>query len=217
MRGMGLLDDWFKALRQKATLAETQNPGAPRGDDRLPPGQVLTQKWPVLHAGPVPAFDPKTWDLAVTGEVETPLRFTWEEWGALPRVTKTTDFHCETRWSRLDNAWEGVAWDELERRARPRSSARFVVFHCEHGYTTNVRLEDLRHPGFILAMAHDGKPLPPEHGGPLRAVVPHLYAWKSAKWLRRIELRAADAPGYWEQRGYHDVGDPWLEQRFRDD
>ena len=214
---MGILDDWMKAKKQKQARAGSGNPGAPPGDARLPPGQVETKKWPVLHTGAVPPFDPATWDLRVTGEVERPLRFTWDEWAALPRAVDTSDFHCVTRWSRYDNRWEGVPFAEIERRAGVREAARFVIFHCDGDYTTNIRIEDARAAGVLFATHHDGAPLAPEHGGPLRAVVPHLYAWKSGKWLRGIEFSTVDEPGFWETRGYHNVADPWREQRFDSD
>lgn len=183
-------------------------------DERVPPGQTETKKWPVLHTGPVPRFEPATWDLRIFGEVERPLRLTWPEWLALPRVRCTADFHCVTTWSRLDNEWEGVAFAEIERRAGTRASARHVVFHGEHGYTANVRIEDARAPDVLLAIAHDGAPLAPEHGYPLRLVVPHLYAWKSVKWVRGLEFLAQEAAGFWERNGYHIYGDPWKEQRY---
>ncbi len=213
---MGILDDW-KAKKQKAALERTRNPGAGPGHGRLPPGQVETKKWPVLHVGSPPRFEPATWDLRVFGAVEAPLWLGWEELRALPMVEATSDFHCVTRWSRYDNRWRGVSWAEVEGRVRPRPSARFVIFHADGGYTTNIALEDARREGVLLALEHDGAPLAPEHGGPLRAVVPHLYGWKSAKWLRGIELSATDKPGYWETRGYHNRADPWLEQRFSED
>ena len=214
---MGILDDWFKARRQKAARAKSGVPGAPVGEERTPPGQVLTEKWPVLHTGPVPAFDPARWDLQVTGEVDRPLKLSWDEVAALPKFKDRSDFHCVTRWSRLDNDWEGVAMAEVIARAGVRASARHVIFHCEHGYTTNITIGDARAPGVLLATHWDGAPLAPEHGGPLRSIVPHLYAWKSAKWLRRIEFSATDQPGYWEVRGYSNTADPWKEQRYTHD
>jgi DMSO/TMAO reductase YedYZ molybdopterin-dependent catalytic subunit len=214
---MGILDDWFKAKKEKAARARSGNPGAPPGGDRIPPGQVQTEKFPVLHTGPIPEFDPAKWELRVFGAVDRPLRFTWDEWAAIPRVASRSDFHCVTRWSRLDNAWEGVALEELLRRAGVRRGARHVIFHGAWDYTANVTLEDARRDGVLLATHHDGAPLTPEHGGPLRSVVPHLYAWKSTKWLRAVELSAVDKPGYWEVRGYANRGDPWKEERYSDD
>jgi DMSO/TMAO reductase YedYZ molybdopterin-dependent catalytic subunit len=214
---MGLFDDFLKARRQKQALGARGNPGAAAGHPRLPPGQVETKKWPVLHVGPVPRFDEASWDFRVFGEVDSPLRLSWRDFAALPRVRTRSDFHCVTRWSRLENEWEGVPFSEIERRAGIRPEARFVIFHCEGGYTANIRIEDARREGVILAVRHDGSPLSPEHGGPLRAIVPHLYGWKSAKWLRGVEFRREDAPGYWETRGYHNIADPWKEQRFSGD
>lgn len=180
----------------------------------MPPGQVVTQKWPILHAGEVPRIDLATWDLRVFGLVDQPLRFTWEEFQALPRTDLRCDIHCVTRWSRLDNTFEGVSFDELYRRAQPRSEARYVLVHAENGFTTNVPLEELRKPGVLLADRHDGAPLTREHGWPLRLVIPHLYFWKSAKWIRGLEFLAHDRPGFWEQYGYHMHGDPWNEERY---
>ena len=182
--------------------------------DRVPPGQVLTPKWPVLHYGGVPRVDLAKWDLRVFGQVENPFALTWEEYRALPRTQLHCDIHCVTRWSRLDNTFEGVPFREIYDRARPRPDARFAMVHAENGFTTNVPLEDLLQPNVILADSHDGAPLSPEHGWPLRLVVPHLYFWKSAKWLRGFEFLVADQPGFWEQYGYHMRGDPWQEERY---
>lgn len=181
---------------------------------RLPPGQSLTLKWPVLHAGTVPAFDPQTWTFSVRGFVREPFELTWDEFRALPRVRVQADFHCVTTWSKLDNVWEGVSVRTIVERARPEPEARFVIQHCDGGYTTNTPLEDLLHDDVLLADTHSPEPLTPEHGGPLRMIVPHLYAWKSAKWLRGLEFVETDRPGYWEERGYHMYGDPRREQRF---
>ena len=181
---------------------------------RLPPGQSLTLKWPVLHYGSIPRFDPATWDFQISGLVETPLRLTWDEFNALPKVQRTSDFHCVTRWSRFDNLWDGVSVQELFRRAHPRAQASHVLVHAEQGFTANVPLADLDREEVLLATHHDGQPLPLDHGYPLRLIVPHLYAWKSVKWVRSFELLDHDAPGFWEQNGYHMYGDPWKEQRF---
>ena len=180
----------------------------------LPPGQSLTLKWPVLHYGSVPAFDPKTWDFRIYGLVETPLRFTWEEFNALPKVSRTSDFHCVTRWSRFDNSWQGVAFRELLHRVKLKPGAAYVLVHAEQGFTANVPLADLDREEVLFATHHDGQPLTPEHGYPLRLIVPHLYAWKSVKWVRGLEFLDRDIPGFWEQNGYHMYGDPWREQRF---
>jgi len=184
---------------------------------RLPPGQSLTLKWPVLHYGSVPRFDPKTWDFQVYGLVESALRFTWGEFNALPKVQRTSDFHCVTRWSRFDNRWDGVAVQELLRRAHPQANAGYVLVHAEQGYTANVPLADLDREEVLLATHHDGEPLAPDHGYPLRLIVPHLYSWKSVKWVRSLEFLDHDEPGFWEKNGYHMYGDPWKEQRYSGD
>jgi len=186
-------------------------------EGRLPPGQSLTLKWPVLHYGSVPRFDPKTWDFQVYGRVESPLRFTWDEFNALPKVQRGGDFHCVTRWSRFDNRWDGVAFQELLRQAHSKANAAYVLVHAEQGFTANVPLPDLDREVVLLATHHDGEPLTPDHGYPLRLIVPHLYAWKSVKWVRGLEFLDHDAPGFWEQNGYHMYGDPWKEQRFSRD
>jgi DMSO/TMAO reductase YedYZ molybdopterin-dependent catalytic subunit len=181
---------------------------------RLPPGQYLTEKWPVLHAGDLPRTDLATWTFRVFGEVEEPLELSWEQFGSLPRSSNVQDIHCVTRWSRFDTAFEGVHWRELARLCRPRESAHFVVAHAEHGYTANVPLASLEQENALLATGADGEPLAPDHGWPLRLVVPGKYFWKSAKWLRGLELTAVDEPGFWERYGYHNDADPWQEQRY---
>ena len=181
---------------------------------RVPPGQVVTQKWPVLHYGSVPKADLTTWDLQITGLVQNRIRLTWDDFQRLPRSTTQCDIHCVTRWSRLDNSFAGVAFRELFDRAQPKPEARYAVVHAEQGFTTNVPLADLLRDGVLLADTHDGAPLAPEHGWPLRLMIPHLYFWKSAKWIRGLEFVAADQPGFWEQYGYHMRGDPWKEERY---
>jgi len=183
---------------------------------RLPPGQYLTEKWPVLHAGGVPSYPAELagWDFEVSGEVESPLRLTWEELEALPKVTVTQDIHCVTRWSRFDATFTGVPWGELAERVRPLQSAHYAIAHAEAGYTANVPLSALEAEGALVATHADGEPLTPEHGWPLRLVVPGKYFWKSAKWLRGIALLSTDAPGFWERYGYHNDADPWEEQRY---
>ena len=181
---------------------------------RLPPGQYLTEKWPVLHAGTVPRTDLATWDLRVFGEVENPVTLSWEQLGELPRSDNVQDIHCVTRWSRFDTRFEGVHWRELAKLVRPRPSARYVVAHAEQGFTANVPLEFLEDELALLATHADGEPLTPEHGWPLRLVIPGKYFWKSAKWLRALELRATDEPGFWERYGYHNDADPWKEERY---
>ena len=185
-----------------------------RPPSRVPPGQRVVQEWPVLHAGEVPNVDLRRWELRVFGRVENPLALCWEEFQKLPRVQVKSDIHCVTRWSRLDNLWEGVPFRAIAERARPMPDARYVMVHAEQGFTTNVPLEDLLRDDVLLATHHDGKPLTPEHGWPVRLVVPHLYFWKSAKWVTGLEFMRDDRPGFWEQLGYHMYGDPWREQRY---
>jgi len=189
-----------------------------RREQRLPPGQALTRKWPVLHAGSTPTFDPATWDLFIFGLVKQQRRFTYAELLGLPRTKVLGDMHCVTRWSKLDNLWEGVATRELLKHVEPSPEANFVMVHCEHGFTTNLPLADFFDEDALFALTHNGMELEPDHGFPLRLVVPKLYAWKSAKWVRGIEFMAADQPGFWEgweHGGYHLRGDPWAEERFR--
>jgi DMSO/TMAO reductase YedYZ molybdopterin-dependent catalytic subunit len=181
---------------------------------RLPPGQYLTEKWPVLHAGTIPATDLATWDFRVFGEVENPVTLSWREFTALPSREITTDIHCVTRWSRFDTSFKGVHWTELARLVQPKSSARFVVAHAEQDYTANVPLAALEDGAALLAYEADGEPLTPEHGWPLRLVIPKRYFWKSAKWLRGIELLDHDEPGFWERLGYHNEADFWKEERY---
>ncbi len=181
---------------------------------RLPPGQHLTEKWPVLHAGSVPDVDLATWTFRVWGEVGAPLELTWEQFNELPRASNTQDIHCVTRWSRFDTRFEGVHWRELEKLVRPKPSARFAIAHAEHDFTANVPIASLRDEDALLATHADGEPLTEEHGSPLRLVIPGKYFWKSAKWLRGIELTAVDRPGFWERYGYHNDADPWREQRY---
>ena len=188
-----------------------------RSEGRLPPGQSLTLKWPVLHYGSVPRFDPARWDFRVSGLVEHPLRFTWDEFNQLPRTQRTSDFHCVTRWSRFDNHWDGVAMREILSRAKPQPNAKYVLVHAEQGYTANVPLADVDRDDVLLATRHDGAPLTADHGYPLRLIVPHLYGWKSVKWVRGLELLDRDQAGFWEQNGYHMHGDPFKEERFDTD
>jgi len=188
-----------------------------RRANRLPPGQSRTRKWPVLDAFGTPIV-PSDWRLQVFGLVDRPPTFTLAEFQQLPRVKVFADFHCVTQWSRLGNLWEGVSTRYLLDQAGVRPEAKFVVLHgYDNGWTTNLPLADFLAEDALITDTHDGQPISAEHGGPVRAMVPQLYAWKSAKWLRAIELCAADQPGYWERGGYHLLGDPWREQRFRDD
>jgi len=181
---------------------------------RLPPGQYLTEKWPVLHAGGVPQTDLATWTLRVFGEVEEPLELTWEELGELPHRENVQDIHCVTRWSRFDASFRGVHWSELAKLCRPKPSARFAIAHAEGGFTANVPHSFLEIPNALLVTEADGEPLTLEHGWPLRLVIPGKYFWKSAKWLRGIELSAVDKPGFWERYGYNNSADPWQEERY---
>jgi len=181
---------------------------------RLPPGQYLTDKWPVLHAGEVPETDLATWDFRVWGELEQPLTLTWDELDALPKSENVQNIHCVTRWSRFDTRFRGVHWRELAALVKPKPTARFAIAHSEHGYTANVPLEFLEHELALLATEADSSPLEPDHGWPLRLVIPGKYFWKSAKWLRGIELSSIDRPGFWERYGYHNDADPWREERY---
>ena len=182
--------------------------------DRLPPGQYLTEKWPVLHAGTVPNTDLATWDFRVFGEVESPVTLSWDEFTALPTCEITTDIHCVTRWSRFDTTFKGVHWSELAKLVAPKPSARYVVAHAEQDFTANVPLAALQDEEALLAYEADGEPLTPEHGWPLRLVIPKRYFWKSAKWLRGIELLDHDERGFWERLGYHNEADYWKEERY---
>jgi DMSO/TMAO reductase YedYZ molybdopterin-dependent catalytic subunit len=181
---------------------------------RLPPGQYLTEKWPVLHAGTVPKTDLATWDFRVFGEVEEPLTLTWEQLRELPSREVTVDIHCVTRWSRFDTSFRGVHWGELAKLVRPKPSAHYVVAHAEQGFTSNLPLAALEEEEALIAYEADGEPLTPEHGWPLRLMAPSRYFWKSAKWLRGLELRPSDEPGFWERYGYHNDADYWKEQRY---
>ena len=181
---------------------------------RLPPGQVVTEKWPVLTYGATPQVELRTWTFRCFGLVEQDVSWTWEEFLDLPRVQVTSDVHCVTRWSRYDNRWEGVAVTEILRRVKVRPEAVAVLAHSEQGYTTNVALADLRDDGVLLALKHDGEDLAAEHGGPCRLVIPKLYFWKSAKWIRALEFLDFNAPGFWEVNGYHLRADPWKEERY---
>jgi DMSO/TMAO reductase YedYZ molybdopterin-dependent catalytic subunit len=186
-------------------------------DQRLPPGQIEAKRWPVLHQGDAPAFDPATWDLTIDGEVDAPLRLDWAAFQHLPRVALDGDFHCVTRWSVLDNHWEGVSLVALLERSGIRPSTQFILFTCDGDYTANAPLEAVTGDGLALLATHrNGEVLAPERGFPVRVIIPHLYAWKSAKWVRRITLLRDDRPGFWEQYGYHHRGDVAAEERFEE-
>ena len=182
--------------------------------DRLPPGQVLTTKWPVLHYGDVPAAETRTWSFEVSGLVERPFTLTYDELLQLPRKTVRCDIHCVTRWSRLDDSFEGVPVKLLLERAGVKPEAKYCLVHAERGFTTNLPLADLDREENLIALKWNGEWLTPEHGWPARLLVPHLYLWKSAKWVRGLELLGEDIPGFWEQNGYHMRGDPWREERY---
>jgi DMSO/TMAO reductase YedYZ molybdopterin-dependent catalytic subunit len=181
---------------------------------RLPPGQYYTEKWPVLHAGEVPDVDLATWTLEITGEVEEPLTLGYDDLKALPSRAVTTDIHCVTRWSRFDARFTGVHWSELARLARPKPTANFAIAHAEHGFTANVPISALEDENALVVYEADGEPLTPDHGWPVRLVVPTKYFWKSAKWLRGIELSSIDKPGFWERYGYNNNADYWNEERY---
>ena len=198
-------------------LFQKKPPLPPEKAERVPPGQYLTEKWPVLHYGPVPAFDARKWDFRVFGRVQNELRLAWDEFKKLDleqRSLVTADMHCVTTWSRLDQKWEGIPFRIIVERAQPLDDAKFVIAHCEHGFTANVPLEYCLSDDCLIALRANGEALAPEHGSPARLVVPKLYAWKSAKWLRGIEFSATDKPGFWERNGYHNRGDPWREERY---
>ncbi len=181
---------------------------------RLPPGQSLTEKFPVLTYGPNAKFDPATWDLRVFGAVQQEMRWDWEAFLALPTITITTDIHCVTRWSKFDMVWEGVRFRDFVELFGVTDEAQYVIAHCDYGYTTNLPLATMLDDDVLLAYKYDGKLLEPDHGAPLRTLVPKRYFWKSAKFLRALEFSPVDKPGFWEQAGYHNEGDPWAEERY---
>jgi len=191
----------------------------PPGDEasRIPPGQYLTRDFPVLSAGPTPSIQPSDWSFTIDGLVDEPITWTWDEFQALPRQDWTVDISCVTKWTKLDTHWTGVSVDTLLENVTLDPAARFLVAHSYGGYTTNLPLEDALNGQAFVAYAYDGQPLEPPHGGPARLVVPHLYFWKSAKWVRGLRLLAADEPGFWESLGYHNHGDPWREERYSGD
>ena len=189
--------------------------GIPVGmEERVPAGQFVTPKMPEMTVGRVPRVDMAGWRLTIGGEVERPVELTWEEYLALAADAVTADFHCVTQWTRLNVGWEGAQAMRVIGLAQPAASARYAMLHCHDGYTANIDLDALAAEDALFAHRMDGAPLTPEHGGPLRLVVPARYGWKSAKWVRRVELLAENSPGFWEQNGYHMRGDPWREERF---
>jgi DMSO/TMAO reductase YedYZ molybdopterin-dependent catalytic subunit len=193
---------------------DEQDPRVLKDPRRLPPGQVLTQKWPVLSYGSPARYDMTTWRLRLYGDVDAPATLSWADLQVLPRTSITADMHCVTTWSRLDNAWEGVAFKDLIALIKPRSTAKYVIAHCDANYTTSVPVDVLADDDVLIADRHDGEPLSSEHGGPLRLVVPKKYAWKSAKWLEALEWVENDRLGFWERNGYNNSADPWLEERY---
>ena len=202
-------------------MSNQQNPVERRSQEekikqqgRMPPGQSLTRQFPVYTAGRTPRFDSATWDLRVFGEIETPLTWGWAEFLKLPAMTLTTDIHCVTKWSKFDTVWEGVQFRHIAALVGMKDTSRHIIAHCEGGYTTNVPVEDMMREDVLLAYKFNGEFLEPDHGAPVRTLVPHLYLWKSAKYLRALEFSAVDKPGFWEVRGYHNYGDPFKEQRF---
>ena len=207
LQGAGMFGSSSSRRERQMELAE-------RFADRLPPGQHIMEDWPVLTHGATPSKDAADWRIAVTGLVETELQFDLAEFGAIAAATVHADFHCVTRFSIMDNDWEGVPVAALMELVEPRPEARAVMVHCEGGYTTNLLLDDYLRAENLLAFQRNGTPLSAEHGGPVRLIVPHLYAWKSAKWVNGIEFSAADSPGFWERNGYHMRGEPFAEERF---
>ncbi len=185
-----------------------------RREQRIPPGQVETKRWPVLHYGPVPGFDPSNWNFRIFGLVENELSFTWPEFSALNRIEVQSDIHCVTTWSKLDNLWEGISVHDLAKKATLKKEAAYVIAHCEYGFTANLPLKDFLEDDVLIALKHNGEDLTPEHGYPARLLVPKLYFWKSAKWLRGLEFSSVDKAGFWEKNGYHMHGDPWTEERM---
>ena len=193
----------------------TRRPKENRGG-RIPPGQFVTEKFPVLHYGSVPAVELTSWDFRIFGLVDTPITLSWEEFRALPETTITTDIHCVTRWSKLDTTWTGVRWRDFIEALGVRFSldASHLMAHCENNFTTNLPLDILDDEETMFAWEYEGEPLTPEHGWPLRLLVPKRYFWKSAKWIRGIEFMAGDRAGFWERNGYHMNGEYWREERF---
>jgi DMSO/TMAO reductase YedYZ molybdopterin-dependent catalytic subunit len=184
-------------------------------EGRLPPGQSLTQKFPVLHYGAVPKFDEATWDLKVFGEVEHEMRWTWQEFQQIPTAQTISDIHCVTGWSKFGTLWEGPRFRDFVQLFGVKPTAKYVIAHCEFGFTTNLPLESMFDDDVLLAWKYNGQLLEPDHGFPVRTLVPKRYFWKSAKWLRRLEFSSRDKPGFWEQAGYHNEGDPWREERYQ--
>ena len=197
----GFFSRGFRGRRQKSEIS-----------GRIPPGQYLERGFPVLSAGPTPQTPLANWDFSIAGEVDQPKHWSWDEFHVLPRETITKDIHCVTKWSKLDTHWEGVSLDTL--LAQVTTAANYVIAFSDGGYTTNLPLEEVTEGKAWIVDTYEGQPLSPQHGGPARLLVPHLYFWKSAKWVRGFTLRDEDEPGFWESNGYHMYGDPWREQRY---
>jgi DMSO/TMAO reductase YedYZ molybdopterin-dependent catalytic subunit len=185
-----------------------------RRQNRLPPGQRLTEKWPVLHYGGTPSIDPRTWTFKITGLVDHERTLTYDEFVALPHIEVFSDIHCVTTWSRFNNTWEGVSTGAIKDIAGIKEEAKYLTVYGTGGFSTNLPLDDFFQPDVLFALKHDGQPLSANHGGPVRLVVPRLYFWKSAKWVTGIKFTAVDEPGFWERNGYHNHGDPWKEERY---
>jgi DMSO/TMAO reductase YedYZ molybdopterin-dependent catalytic subunit len=205
LKGSGVSPETVERLRGKIDREDLP---------RVPPGQFVTNGWPVLHYGDVPSFDPLTWDFKVWGLVERPITLDYEAFRELPTTQVVTDIHCVTRWSKLGQTWEGVPMRHIFELVQPKPEARFVIAHSEQGFTANLPIEALMDDDVLLASRADGEDLTPEHGWPLRLFVPQRYFWKSAKWLRGLEFTAEDHPGFWEQNGYNNNADPWKEERY---
>jgi DMSO/TMAO reductase YedYZ molybdopterin-dependent catalytic subunit len=202
-------------LKRVERLKRVKNIPEPGSNGRVPPGQFITEKFPVLHYGSVPVYaNMNNWDLRVFGLVEEPRRFIWSDVQGMHRATQTCDIHCVTRWSKLDTTWSGIPWREFVGSVKVKPGVTHVMVHCENGFTTNVGMDVLDDDDTMLALEYDGRPLEPEHGYPLRLLVPKKYFWKSAKWVRGFEFMSGDEPGFWERNGYHMEGDPWREERF---
>jgi DMSO/TMAO reductase YedYZ molybdopterin-dependent catalytic subunit len=202
---MGMLDDILSRRKDEERIKK---------EGRLPPGQSLTQKFPVLHYGPTPSFNEATWDLRVFGEVQQEKRCNWKDFQQLPTVKITVDIHCVTRWSKFDTEWEGVLFRDFVKLFGLTDRANFVIAHCEYGYTTNTPMSIMLDDDVLLAYKFNGQFLETEHGYPLRTLVPKRYFWKSAKWIRALEFSPVDKPGFWENAGYHNEGDPFKEERY---
>jgi len=216
MAEKGGIKDKLVAIKQAWAESRRLITGAPDPEraGRLPPGQRLVTNWPVLDLGLKPAISKADWRLQVDGLVANPISWDWESYSAQPQIEDVSDIHCVTQWSRFDNRWNGVATSHLLSVVQPLPQANAVILHGADGYTTNITLERFAGEDCLIAHSHDGLPLSRDHGGPVRAIIPRWYFWKSAKWLVRIEVVAVDKPGFWEVRGYHNEGDPWTEQRY---